>query len=221
MRLRSPSVAANVGFAAAALLAAAQADDSALRVSGGMVQVMDDHPSIRMERASIEADVRAKQSHVRCEFVFVNDGPATAVTMGFPAFRGHNVGGDTEAAPALEGFRSWVDGQSVATRKIVQSMKPERPPDRWYTKRVAFAKGQRRVVRDTYTQPHGEISDGSYFFPYVLTTGASWHGPIGHVAVVVRWSEPHEWIAMIDERTPPKWEIAKEYPIISARSLPW
>jgi len=190
----------------------AVADDSALRVSSGAVQPMDDHPTIRMESCRIEGDVTREETQVRCEFVFVNDGPAATVTMGFPAFRGSGDVSAREAVPVLRGFRSWVDGQAVSTRVIEQPSKP----DRWYVKPVRFEAGQRRVVRDEYLQPNGEISSGMRFFPYTLETGASWHGPIGHVEIVLRWTEPYEWRLHTAGRGPAAWQVSDD-----GRTVTW
>ena len=216
MRLALPRGKLLISLLALTLCCISAADDGALRVSSGAVQPMDDHPTIRMESCRIEGDITRKQTQVRCEFVFVNDGPATTVTMGFPAFRGYGESGLRQAVPVLRGFRSWVDGKAVSTSIVERSSKPDQPPDRWYVKRVRFESGQRRVVRDEYLQPNGEISSGQYFFPYALKTGASWHGPIEHVEVILKWTEEYEWKPFTETRDALPWEASED-----GRTLRW
>jgi hypothetical protein len=216
MRLALPCRKLFISLLPLALCCTAAADDTALRVSSGAVQAMDDHPTVRMESCRIEGDITREQTQVRCEFVFVNDGPATTVTMGFPAFRGYGDGVSPKAIPALTGFRSWVDDKVVSTRIIERSRKPDQRPDRWYVKAVRFASGQRRVVRDEYLQPNGEISSGMRFFPYTLETGASWHGPIGQVEFVLRWTEPYEWKLYSARHGPSAWHVSED-----GRTVSW
>ncbi len=215
MRLALPHTKLFISLLLLTTCSMSAADDGALRVSSGAVQPMDDHPTIRMESCRIEGDIAREQTQVRCEFVFVNDGPATTVTMGFPAFRGYGETGPRHAVPILRSFRSWVDGKAVSTRIVERSPKPGRPPNRWYVKGVRFEPGQRRVVRDEYLQPNGEIV-GQWFFPYALRTGASWHGPIEHVEVILKWTEEYEWKPFTEARDALPWEASED-----GRTLRW
>ncbi len=180
--------------------AALHANDAALRDSGGIVRPMKDHPSIRMETCRIVGEIGVKDTLVKCDFVFVNDGPATTVTMGFPALGGYATR-DPHALPWLRNFRSWVDGRRVATGAVVRPAKRRyydgvliavTSPEAWYTKAVHFRRGQRRAVQDSYVQPRDDGNQGSTMFAYELSAGASWHGPIGLVDLTVRWTGPYE-----------------------------
>lgn len=186
--------AAAVALAAMALCCTLHADDSALRVLGGAVAPMDAHPAVSMDRCIVNADVYADESHVRCEFVFTNHGPAQTVTMGFPAQGGFGDSGGPGYSPRPQGLRTWVDGARVATslRTGVQTGRHD-PGMSWYVKRVRFGAGQTRVVRVEYTQPNGEDSMGGRWFPYAVSTGASWRGPIGELQVTVTWCEDWRW----------------------------
>ncbi len=172
---------------------AAGANDTALLVRGGLASAMREHPSIRMVAAEIHADIFNGYSLVRCDYLFRNEGEATTVTMGFPSLPGYGDIQEQAVAPPLADFRTWVDGAEVSTRQVREAGSVKQPGRRWYVKEVAFAAGQERQVRDTYRQPNGRVSDGTQFFPYVLSTGASWHGPIGAVRVGVLWGEDWEW----------------------------
>jgi hypothetical protein len=193
--MRSAVAGKMMVICAAALLCwrAAGADDSALSYSSGMVSLLDEHPTVRMATCAIAADIYERESKVRCQFEFVNEGGSTMVTMGFPAYAGYE-GGERSAAPQLRDFRSWVDGKEIATEMAAGEEESRRGPERWYVKRVWFEQGMRRTVRNTYTQPNGEDTSGARWFPYTLSTGKSWHGPIGKVTVTLRWRESHEWL---------------------------
>lgn len=191
---RTRLTAAAVALAAMALCSALHADDSALRVLGGAVAPMDEHPTVSMDRCIVNADVYADESRVRCEFVFTNDGPVQTVVMGFPAQGGFGDSGGPGYSPRLEDLRTWVDGAPVATslRPGVQTDR-EQPGVSWYVKRVPFGAGQTRAVRVEYRQPNGEDSIGGRWFPYAVSTGASWRGPIGELQVTVTWREDWRW----------------------------
>ena len=176
------------GLLWAGLCSAPHADDAWVSVVGGAAKLMQGHPSIAMESCRVEGMVGADSTQVRCEFVFLNDGPPTTVTMGFPAW----AYAAEEKVPSLAGFRSWVDGKAVTVRGRTESPE-DGPPVRWYTKDIEFAAGQRRTVRDEYVQPHFQQIGGPWAFPYELNTGASWHGPIGHVEIIVQWTGPYHW----------------------------
>jgi len=192
--MRTRCNAAAVALAAMALCCTLLADDTALRVLGGAVAPMDQHPAISMDRCIVNADVYADESRVRCEFVFTNHGPAQTVTMGFPAQGAFGDSGRPGYSPRLADLRTWVDGAEVATslRPGVQTDR-EQPAESWYVKRVPFAAAQARVIRVEYTQPNGEDSMGGRWFPYAVSTGASWRGPIGELQVTVTWREDWAW----------------------------
>ena len=177
--------------------ACAQADDAALSYSSGMVSVLDEHATVRMATCQIAADIYERQSKVRCQFEFLNEGPPTMVTMGFPAFAGSE--GGEKLSPDLRDFRTWVGGKRVPTEIVEETDNSKHGPDRWYVKHVYFERGMRRSVRNTYIQPHGDSTSGVHWFPYKLTTGSSWHGPIGRLSVTLRWQEPWEWVPHVQE----------------------
>jgi len=176
----------------------ASADDSSVSVRGGLVSPMGEHPSVVMERCIVNADVYPDHSQVRCEFVFHNTGRAQTVAMGFPAFGVESQGRVEVKAPPLSDFRTWVDGREVRTQVRHQlghstGWGEGEPGIRWYVKWVWFGRDQRRVVQASYRQLNGDSTGGERSFPYTITSGASWLGPIGHLLVTVRWAEPWSW----------------------------
>jgi hypothetical protein len=177
-----------LSITAAVLAGPAIADDSAIERVGGTLRPMSEHPTVRMVKERVAIVIHPDFADVACEFVLLNEGPATAVEMGFP----DNSGGDVSGDDTFEFLRSWVDEVEVP----MSVSKPDRGDSeimRWWTKRVEFAADSRRVVRVVYRGGIGSVSDGGRFFTYLLWTGASWNGPIGRVHVQVTWADfvPH------------------------------
>lgn len=167
------------------MASATKADDGYVTGIGGAIRLMHGHPTIRM--VSEEVHIQLPEGKVSARFVFRNEGRATTVEIGFP-----ESGKDILPHPYshMVGFQSTVDGQSVrVTRKVAQ--KPtddgDYEYDYWWVKKVSFARGQTRTIVNTYT---GGVGIKAPFynqptgFHYVLETGASWHGPIGHARIV-------------------------------------
>jgi hypothetical protein len=167
------------------------ANDTALRVSGGVVQMLTEGADVRMVSATITADVYADESRVRCEYELKNEGRGQTVTLGFPDMPGAIE--EQVSLAHLEDFRSWVDGESL--RVSVRSAPHEEGKgfDRWYVRRAWFDGGQTRHIVNTYTQPNGEVSIGDRWFPYTVWTASSWKGPIGQLTITVRWRELYLW----------------------------
>ncbi len=178
--------------AALVVLVAARgvANEIAIKVIGGAVVPLGAHPSVRMVTARVEADIAPDESKVTCQYVFQNEGPATTVAMGFPAFFGERPSRPAEELQPLRDFRAWVDGVATAT-----TLRAGADRERWYVKEVAFAAGQRRVVRDAYVQPNGSIylPPKRRIFPYNLSGAGTWHGPVGRLDVILRWVGEYDW----------------------------
>lgn len=93
--------AATIALMATVLCCIAHGDDSSLRVTGGAVAPMDEHPDVSMDECIINAEVHPTESYVRCRFVFTNHGPAQSVLMGFPATSYLNEGTHVGYVPEL------------------------------------------------------------------------------------------------------------------------
>ena len=177
------------------------ADDGRKRERGGTVELIrSPHPHVVLERERVTIDLYPRQATVRCEFHFRNTGPGQRVLMGFP-----DIGGG-ESYRGLQGFTSWVDGRRARTRFRREDSSGDGRGGGWHTKKVSFAAGQRRTVRNTYRQRYEILAwrevrrkiaprtfrvDSDVWkrgFAYVLGTGATWKGAIGTVEIVVR---PH------------------------------
>jgi hypothetical protein len=168
-------------------VASAWADDGAMDGVGGALHAMQEHPSIVMQSEVVNVRIANYTADVRCLFVFHNTGRATTVKMGFPE-SGWGDAVDAANPRGFDRFRSWVDGKPVRT-KIEGLTKDGTGYHRWRTKQVKFGAGQTRRVEVRYRAGLGDVSDGSCTFTYVMTTGASWKGKIGHAKVTIQFAD--------------------------------
>jgi hypothetical protein len=163
----------------------ARGDDGSVETVGGAVRLMKTHSNIRMVSETVKARVSPDLVEVDCVFVMKNDGHVDTVLIGFPdGSMGPYLGGGEEQE--LQSFRSWVDGVEVRCRRVRDvDGAPVSEVGSWWVKRVAFARGAIRTIRDHYTVwPSWHPMLGLRAFRYTLFTGASWKGAIGSAEIV-------------------------------------
>jgi len=197
MRYRISTILLSCLAIAVTLAPIAHADDGGgWIVTGGALQPMQSHPSVRMVSEIVDVKLGGSRGsigyvYVRCQFEFRNEGPAQDVVMAFP--ENSSGYGDSSATERLKGFKSWVDDKPVqvnyrpsaknGTFGIAKLYKA------WYVKTVHFNAGQTRKVVDMYASGPGVSDAGGlprdYGFTYVLRTGASWKRPIGKATINV------------------------------------
>jgi hypothetical protein len=161
---------------------------------GGNPRLLNSHPSVQMTSEHIRLTVEDRQVRVDCDFVFTNHGSGCVVRMGFPdvGIGAHDPDEETEIPMAqpphttFTSFRSYVDGRLVTTKLI----RADTEGHYWHTKSVRFPAHSVVHIRDVYTQRVGggitEDGKGSAEqVGYIVHTGASWHGPIGHTQIDV------------------------------------
>ena len=99
-----------------------------------------------------------------------------------------------QAAPEIQDFQVWVDGQRApVTETLVRvkddyQMQPEKDVRCWANFPVRFPAGQVVTVEVQYSVAgyHGQGIDGLVNFPYVLVSGAGWQGTIGRAEIILR-----------------------------------
>jgi hypothetical protein len=187
----------------------AQADDGGIENVGGAARLMKDQGHIRMVAETVRARVSQKQIEVDCVFVMENHGPADTVLIGFPDRSDGPDGGYTP----MRTFRSWVDGVEMKcdTLTDVDGGADGRQWDYWWTKRVPFAAGATRTIRDYYVAGPGYSVDGRQSFVYILETGASWRGKIGSADITVT----------LDGISPEWIQDSNPKPRVTGRQLHW
>jgi hypothetical protein len=176
-------------------------DDGAMIHLGGTIQLMKEHPSIRLLAEHVHARIFEDYSLVECIFFLRNEGPSTAVEIGFPNY-GDSDGPDSIPRP-YEYFESYVDGKKVDVKLVEAKGSPS-----WYCKSVRFNENELKVVRDVYKGRNGSDTWGDEWFNYVLYTGGSWLGPIGAANIVITFEGANR--DKVFRIAPPGYEIDNE-----------
>jgi len=173
--------------------------DNAALTTGGQPKMMSSHKSIEMQSEVVDLTVHWNRVDTTCSFVFVNDGAACKVRMGFPDF-----GMWAYAEPAKKPttmftrFQSYVDGKPVPTKLELGA----EPGEQWQVKTVAFAKDGKRVVREVYSTAVGGVSisqtEAWGVASYLVHTGASWKGNIGKATIRVTFAPDSQVATPLD-----------------------
>jgi hypothetical protein len=176
------------------LSAAVRADDGYTEDVGGNPMLVSHRTLVRMVSEIVH--MNPTTGAVTAHFVFHNDGPATIVAMGFPVTStGADFAGVAPPTKRRLDFHSLVDGKPSVVTPIFDKTQwngkewINEMDDILWVKKVKFAKWQTRTVDDAYTGGIGGEEGGNISFDYVLTSGASWHGPIGHATLICDLSD--------------------------------
>jgi hypothetical protein len=127
---------------------------------------------------------RNEPAYIETTFTFSNTGEARTVTIGFP--ENYDDRFDHGLYPGIVGFMVTVDGVKVDT--VYQPLAKRNEQfnfNRAYLWRVYFAKGQRRVIRNSYQYYPTYSTNGDWRVEYILKTGAMWAGSVGRMDIVV------------------------------------
>ncbi len=172
----------------------ATADDGVFRGEGGAV-VPSQAAHVRMVAEEVILDLTDPEVvHGTCIFVVTNEGPADSLLIGFP----DKAPFDEAASPAVPSpaaiydLTVMVDGEQVETQpELIGDLRGagfSQPVlgiayNRAHVWRCVFDSGQTRVLRTEYRHKSSTYVVARYMVNYILTTGASWAGPIGKVVV--------------------------------------
>jgi hypothetical protein len=151
------------------------------------------HPTVRMTHETIQMKVSRDHVDVDCRFIFVNEGNATAVRIGFPD-DDSDFYIDPKKGPqsVFTTFSSWVDGAKVPTRLMLDDDQRG-----WQVKTVIFGRNQTRRIRNSYRLPLGSLAMSGrgegppaiFHSGYILHTGGSWKGNIGQSEIIVTFAD--------------------------------
>ncbi len=167
-------------------------------VSFGGAGAFVPHRTIHMLGEDIDIVIFDDKIHVRVFFSFENRGPATKVEMAFPFEDTYQAQGESFLR-----FATKVDGVAAPVKRVtvppitregrnwkLQGYDLARPFA--YVKTVEFSENQRRTVLVDYVTNHGYAGTGWRMNEYILHTGATWAGRIGHCSASVDWSATKE-----------------------------
>ncbi|NLD49412.1 MAG: copper amine oxidase N-terminal domain-containing protein [Clostridiaceae bacterium] len=122
-----------------------------------------------------------------CTFEFINYGEATEILMGFPATLKEDlvdpIMQDIERT-ALKDFTAADESGSIEVKLEKGTPKyDDSNYSLWYTFKVKFNKGEKKVIRNTYSFENTYYSNGDISTGYIIDTGAGWKDKIGHAKV--------------------------------------
>lgn len=122
-----------------------------------------------------------------CTFEFINYGEATEVMMGFPAVMKEDlvdpVMQDMERVTLKDFTASDESGSIEVTLEKATPKYDDSNYSLWYTFKVKFKKGEKKVIRNTYSFENTYFSTGEILTGYIIDTGAGWKDNIGHAKV--------------------------------------
>jgi hypothetical protein len=196
------------------LAAAASADPVVMYVHSGSAAPKSEPVDVRMARETVTVEL-GKEARVKADMVFVNEGAAQTILMGFPQVTYHQT-----PQAALEEMAFTVDGEAVPSERL-----PSAPGantlglpeglgvESWHVAKVPFTAGQERRVVISYRHRHGFALNGRDRFLYLLGTAKRWKGAVTPMEVVVHYDESVRDVEGID---PPGYQHD-----IAARRLTW
>jgi hypothetical protein len=202
-------------------------NDSGIRAIGGTwVLINGEHPSVQMERETIDMNVYAEYYDVIAQFTFKNNGDACDVYMGFPESGYGDIGGVFDTATAFLSFSTSVDGINVTAKREYVKGEHESWDEykAYWIKQVSFKTGETKKIIVKYRSPLGSgISayfQGSDKFVRYTFSGGNWFGKVSeskmniyfHIPVEIRPSEKFKINKILDHYTyyRTNWE-AEEY----------
>ncbi|MCX6140620.1 MAG: DUF4424 family protein [Candidatus Kapabacteria bacterium] len=154
-------------------------NDSSFEASGSTLLPLRDS-SIRMVREDLRVTIRGREARIDVDYVFVNDGPAKTITVGFvtpPAYG--DIAERLQSKPQIRGFVVVFNGtrQSWEIRKVTDSERAQNlhlySGDWVYLFEATFPNG-RSHVKHSYRFNAGSSVDAPIRVPYRLTTGTHW-----------------------------------------------
>jgi hypothetical protein len=186
-------------FVLFSVVPAALANDTFLSDNGYTVYPINTD-AVRMVSEHIKATINKghPSAVVQCDFVFKNTaGETVKALVGFPT-RVYDPSEESTSKP-FSYFESTINGRSAPVRlrkEIVSDMpaatddshsKEKHPLRYWYTWEVVFPPHKKLRLHNRYSTSFSTDSVSGQWFEYILTTGANWKGPIGHVIVEVSY----------------------------------
>jgi len=168
-------------------------NDSGISAVGGTWVVMkDEHPSIQMERETIDINVYKDYYDVVAVFIFKNHGDACSVFMGFPETGGGDLNCNADLSCFLM-FETSVDGiPTEAKRQLIKNDGDEYLA--YWIKEVSFGKDDTKKVIVHYQSPLGSgvsaYYQGSDNFTQYLFSGGNWFGKVEESKLNVNFNIP-------------------------------
>ena len=178
------------------LTVSVQANDASMGRKGETVYPMEE-TDVRMVSEDIYVKYNVgSRSVVTCEFVFENAGEAKTVLMGFPAEEKiwNEIMTEKEQV-RLNNFTAALNGTPIEVSEVSGSELDGEFAryTSWYVFEVPFEAGQTLTMTHEYDIVFTSYSTGGTQVGYILTTGSTWNGNIGHTKVTFDFSDMNPW----------------------------
>ena len=201
-------------------------DSGIIAVGGTWVVMKGEHPSVQMEKETIDMNVYKEFYDVVVVFTFKNNGDACDVFMGFPESGYGDMGGYNYNSSGFITFSTSVNGVTIdAKREIVKEETSDGDTYKAYwIKQVSFKDGETKKIVVKYRSPLGSgiayTGHGSNDFVSYIFSGGNWQGKVAeskvniyfHISADVKTEETKGLTKELDHYTyyRTNWE-AEEY----------
>ncbi|NLW48798.1 MAG: DUF4424 family protein [Firmicutes bacterium] len=169
---------------------------------------------VEIEKENLDITLYKDHAKVSVEYLFHNTGDKVVVKAGFPCIvldEGYNS--DKKNYREIDDYQIYVDGRRISAGfekgsevpwKSVADYEDEvsEPILSWFVSSVAFKKDETKTIKIIYKSSyfggeHGVSGTSNYWadrFRYLLSTGATWKGPIkqGTVNIIAAAVNPNE-----------------------------
>jgi len=170
-----------------------RANDASMGRKGETVYPMEE-TDIRM--VSEDIYIEYATGHVRCEFVFENSGETKTVLMGFPAEAKIDYDAlTTKDRVRLRNFTAYKNGVYIEVDEVTSSEIEgdfSKYPS-WYVFEVTFKENEILTMTHDYDVSFTFDSIGVVYVGYILETGSTWGGTLGHTKVTFDLSDMYPW----------------------------
>ena len=158
-------------------------DSGIIAVGGTWMVLKGEHPTVQMERETIDMNVYKEFYDVVANFTFINNGGACDVFMGFPETGYGDMNGYNDTATAFLLFSTSVNGETVkAKRELVKDESGDEQYKAYWIKKVSFKSGETKKIIVKYRSPLGggisEVGHGTDDFVSYVFSGGNWQGKV-------------------------------------------
>jgi hypothetical protein len=152
-------------------------NDSNIEAVGGTWIVMKgEHPSVQMERETININVFQSYYNVEATFIFRNNGDSCSVFMGFPESGSGAIQCDPDSSCFIS-FSTSVNDETVNAVRII-AVNEESFYLAYWIKYVKFDRGETKKVKVNYCSPIGGAADTYNQFVDYKFSGGNWFGKV-------------------------------------------
>ncbi|MCX6163927.1 MAG: hypothetical protein NTU73_03545 [Ignavibacteriae bacterium] len=140
----------------------------------------DEHPTVQMERETIDMNIYEEYYDVIAQFTFKNNGDACTVYMGFPESGSGDLNGNWDTTSAFLSFSTSVDGVNVTAKR--ECVRGDDEYHAYWIKQVSFKKNETKKIVVKYRSPLGGgisayYNGVDYYVSYTFS-GGNWYGKV-------------------------------------------